>query len=160
MQQNSQLSVQLVVSCSEFFSFIKNMEIDLLVKFCELDFPSIHHQLHGLKCFVGLVGGKTGSSTPGKWRDKITWETATKDIGTYTHYCSRIKHGIDATFRMVAHDQSAKLQPGAQKPVFGIVPDLYFRIIVFKIGVIGIRTYITPLSNHRVSKKAVMPLVE
>jgi len=53
---------------------------------------------------VEFVGDKSLCTTPTEVRDKLTGESGAKQITSNPNNCSRVEHGIDATFAMIAHD--------------------------------------------------------
>ncbi len=44
-----------------------------------------------------------------------------------------VYHCVYAGFGVVAHEESAELQTGAEEPPCGVVPQLYFGVVVLKV---------------------------
>src|SRR5688572_9982464 len=106
-----------------------------------------------------LIGSKSTGTTPRKRWNKVARKSVTENIGGYNNNGSGIEHGVYAALTVIAHHQSAKLQPCICKTAFGVVPDLHTFVIVFEVRCIGICAQVTPFTNHRVSDEAVMSFI-
>jgi hypothetical protein len=64
----------------------------------------------GLEHFLRPYTVRNPAPAPAKIGYKIMRVTSSKNIGTNPYYSTRVKHGVNAAFCMVGHNEAAKLQ--------------------------------------------------
>src|SRR5690606_20780382 len=92
------------------------------VQIRKLDIPSRHHNFCDFEGLFGVVCGKTSAAAPTKTGNEISGKPTSEDIGAYTHHCPGVEHGVDATFAVIAHHQTAKLKACSFKVFRFIIP--------------------------------------
>jgi len=118
---------------------------------------------NNLGCFAGFrefVGAITFvGAAPTKIGNKIALISGAKHIGKYAHYGSGIEHSIDTAFGMVAHDEPDKCFAGFFKSLGIVVPEFYFRIVVFQVGIVGGCAEVAPLPHYGIAEITVVRFV-
>lgn len=105
-----------------FLCKLKNMLKNSSFGIIEFHMSTRHHHLGRFKRFLGHIGGKTGRSAPAKTGNEIPWKSRIVDIAVYADHRTRVEHGIDGRFTMVAHHQAAKLKSRLFETFRGVVP--------------------------------------
>ena len=126
------------------------------------DFKSAtaHHPLGYIeKLLQTHVAEARGGRSFAETRHEYARKTAPVDIHAHTEHGGRVEHAVHSGFRMVAHDQAAKLQVGAHEALLYIIPDPDFAVVVFQIRGVDTGSDVTPLPYHGVAQIAVVALV-
>ena len=118
--------------CQEIFNYLlkvfvlKGKVVDTgeefplnFIKRTSAAFENYFSNIHRL---VYAVVGMSCSPSPGEGCNEVSLKTGTKDICTYPNHGACIEHGVDRTFRMIAHDQPAKLEMSVHEGLFAITP--------------------------------------
>lgn len=115
------ISVQVVnLPLPPLSCFLKNMFQNGGICRSKCNISAGHGQFGGFKGFFYGICGKAPWPTPAKIGDKIAGKSASVNIGTYANNRPGIKHGVNTTFAVVAHNKPAELQTCFGK-TFGFV---------------------------------------
>ena len=89
----------------------------------------------GVEHFFQIVRHPAPSCTaPGKVGDMLRGESAVVNVAANAHHGSRIEHGVDAAFAVVAHDEPAKLKSAVDQTSLGMIVDLDLAICVLEVA--------------------------
>ncbi len=114
----------------------------------------------GVEHFFQIVRHPPPSCTaPGKVGDVLRGKSAVVNVAANAHHGSRIEHGVDAAFAVVAHDEPAKLKSAVDQTSLGMIVDLDLAIGVLEVAGVGVSAQVAPTADDGVAHKTIMSFV-
>lgn len=126
----------------------------------ECDVAARHDSLGGEEEVVHVYFGETGDGAAvGEGGDEGARHARAVDVAADTYDGSGVEHGVNAGLAMVAHDESAELEVGAEEAVGGIVPETYEVVGVLEIGGHASGSEVAPAADDGIAEETVVRLV-
>lgn len=105
------------------------------------------------------VGEASGGAAFAERCDEVAREAGAVDVDADADDGGGVEHGVDAGFRVVAHDEAAELQACRQKALGGIVPQFDGRVVVFQIRGDAACAEVAPRADDGVAEESVVGFV-
>lgn len=126
----------------------------------ECDVAARHDSLGGEEEVVHVYFGETGDGAAvGEGGDEGARHARAVDVAADSYDGGGIEHGVDAGLAVIAHDESAELEVGAEEAVGGIVPEAYEVVGVLEVGGHTSGAEIAPAANDGIAEETVVSLV-
>ena len=81
------------------------------------------------------------------------------DVDTDADDGGRVDHAINTNLAVVAHEETAELQPRALEALAGIVPELDLAVVVLEVAGSGTAADIAPFADDSIAQEAVVSLI-
>lgn len=126
----------------------------------ERDVAARHDALGGKEEVVHVYFGETcDGAAVGEGGNEGTWHACAVDVAADAYDGSGVEHGVNAGLAVVAHDESAELEVGAEEAVGGIVPEAYEVVGVLEIGGHASGSEVAPAADDGIAEETVVRLV-
>lgn len=86
-------------------------------------------------------------------------KSAPEDVAAGSDDGSRVEHGVDAAFAVVAHQHATKLQSAIDFAACRFIPQPHFAVIAFEVAGIGVGAEVAPFADHGVTQKSIVSFV-
>ena len=86
-------------------------------------------------------------------------KSASEDVAASSDDSSRVEHGVDAAFAVVAHQHATKLQSAIYVGGCRFIPQPHFAVIAFEVAGIGVGAEVAPFADHGIAQKSIVSLV-
>ena len=121
--------------------------------------PPFHNALSSSDEFVEGVQFPRFVPAPSESRDLLGLKSASEDVAAGSDDGSRVEHGVDAAFAVVAHQHATKLQSAIDVGGCRFVPETHITVIALEIAGIGVGAEVAPFANDGISQESVVAFV-
>ena len=121
--------------------------------------PAFHDALGGGDEFVKGVQVPRVVATPSERRNVLGLKSASEDVAASSYDSSRVEHGVDAAFAVVAHQHATKLQSAIDVGGCRFIPQPHFAVIAFEVAGIGVGAEVAPFADDGVAQKPIVSFV-